>query len=210
MGGTAITDYELFSILMDNLTDCIYFKDVESRFVRINRVMAERFGLTHPEEAIGKSDFDYFSPEHARQAYLDEQQVITTGSPIVHKEVKEIWPDNREYWVSITKYPWKDTNGDIVGTFGISWDITERKQTEIALARSEQKLRTIFEAARDGIIVADINGNVIEANSAATQLVGQTIKDIIGANAVQFIHEKDRQKHCHENPAPTGRGKTET
>ena len=96
LGGTAIIDYELFSILMDNLTDCIYFKDSESRFIRINRFMAERFGLDHPNEAVGKSDFDFFSPEHARQAYQDEQQVISTGSPIVHKEVKEIWPGGKE------------------------------------------------------------------------------------------------------------------
>src|SRR3989304_7673205 len=64
----------LFGSLMDNITESIFYKDLNSRFIRINRACAEKFGLKNPEEAIGKTDFDFFSEEHAKQAYEDEHK----------------------------------------------------------------------------------------------------------------------------------------
>ena len=74
---------------MDNLPDVIYFKDRESHFTRINLAHANAFGLSHPDQAVGKSDFDFFTPEHAQEAYRDEQEIIRTGQPMVGKEEKE-------------------------------------------------------------------------------------------------------------------------
>ena len=88
---------------MDNLPDVIYFKDRESRFTRINLAHANAFGLSNPDEAIGKSDFDFFTAEHAQEAFRDEQEIIRTGQPMVGKEEKETWPDGRVTWVSTTK-----------------------------------------------------------------------------------------------------------
>ena len=84
---TALSPVDAFSdllhALMDNVPDAIYFKDAGSRFIRLNRALAIRFGLTDPAAAVGKTDFDFFSEEHARQAWRDEQEVIRTGQPIV-------------------------------------------------------------------------------------------------------------------------------
>jgi two-component system sensor histidine kinase/response regulator len=130
----------LMQALMDNLPDHIYFKDRESRFVRINRSLARWFGLSDPTQAMGKTDFDFFTEEHARQAYEDEQKIIKTGQPLMNIEEKETWPDRPDTWVLTTKMPLRDREGRIVGTFGISRDITERK-------RMEEELRAAKEAA---------------------------------------------------------------
>jgi PAS domain S-box-containing protein len=125
----AVSEHErhLLHTLMDHLPDDIYFKDLEGRFLRHNRAHARRLGLADTAQAIGKTDFDFFSREHAQQAYDDEQQVIRTGRPIT-KEEKETWPDVPETWVLTTKMPFRDESGCIVGTFGISRDITENKR----------------------------------------------------------------------------------
>ena len=127
-------DQFLLSSLMAAMTDRIYVKDLQARFIRINRAVADLFGLDGPDEALGKTDFDFFTAEHAEQALADEQQVIATGLPVVAKDEKETWPDGHETWVSTTKMPLRDAQGQIVGTFGISRDTTEQH-----LARQEQE-----------------------------------------------------------------------
>jgi PAS domain S-box-containing protein len=98
----------LLNTLMDNLPDNIYFKDAASRFVRINKDLTTYFCRSDPAQAIGKTDFDFFTEEHARAAYADEQEIIRTGQPVVGKEEKETWLDGRARWVSTTKMPFRD------------------------------------------------------------------------------------------------------
>jgi diguanylate cyclase (GGDEF)-like protein/PAS domain S-box-containing protein len=125
----------LLETLMDHVPDSIYFKDLQSRFTRINRYAAARFGVASPALAIGRTDFDFFSDEHAAKALRDEQEIIRTGQPLVNGEEREIRADGDVRWISTTKLPLRDRAGNIVGTFGISRDITARKQTEEQLQR---------------------------------------------------------------------------
>lgn len=120
----------LVKALMDNLTDHIYFKDRESRFLRVNKAQSVSLGLNDPASAVGKTDFDFFTDEHAKQAYEDEQNIIRTGEPL-NIEEKETHPYGTDTWVSTVKMPLNDKNGEIIGTFGISRDITGRKRSEM-------------------------------------------------------------------------------
>jgi len=131
-----VHERDLLHTLMDNVPDAIYFKDLDSRFTCVNIALARRFGLHDPDDAIGKKDSDFFASEHAADAARDEQEVIATGQPIIGKEEKETWSDGRETWVSTTKMPLRDKDGNIVGTFGISRDITRRKQAEKDLEKA--------------------------------------------------------------------------
>ncbi|MEO8900282.1 MAG: EAL domain-containing protein [Polyangiaceae bacterium] len=125
----------LLQTLMDTIPDQIYFKDRSSRFTRINAAEAQVFGLSAPSEAVGRSDYDYFSPEHAAHAFHDEQEIVRTGVPLVNVEERETKPDGSVRWVSTTKMPLRNTEGRIIGTFGVSRDITQRKEFEEQLER---------------------------------------------------------------------------
>jgi diguanylate cyclase (GGDEF)-like protein/PAS domain S-box-containing protein len=137
-----LTEPYLLNILLENVPDTIYFKDIESRFIKISRSQAELLGLSDPVDAIGKTDFDFFTEENARLAYEDEQKIIRTGQTLTQEE-RKTWPNRPDRWVLTTKIPLRDQQGEIIGTFGISRDITDRKQAEAALqkARDELELR---------------------------------------------------------------------
>jgi PAS domain S-box-containing protein len=128
----------LLTTLMNTIPDSIYFKDLEGRFLQVNRAMAERSGLRDPAEAVGKTDFDLFTEEHASEAWADERAVIETERPVVGKEEKETWASGQVSWVSTTKMPLRDQDGRIVGTFGISRDITVRKFAEAVLKEAKE------------------------------------------------------------------------
>jgi PAS domain S-box-containing protein len=128
----------LLQMMLDHMPDHIYFKDSQSRFIRNSRSQARALGLSDPADAIGKSDFDFFP--HAQLSYEAEQEIIRSGKPMVDVEEQVVWPDGRETWVSTTKMPLLDQAGQIIGTFGISRDITERKQAEVALQKAKLEL----------------------------------------------------------------------
>ena len=120
-------DIFLLEMVMDDFPETIYFKDRQSRFTRINRYAAAHYGIVNPTLAVGRTDFDFFTDEHACQALREEQEIIRTGRPLVSVEERETLPDGKLRWVSTTKLPLHDREGDIVGTFGLSRDIGERK-----------------------------------------------------------------------------------
>ena len=126
------TDRDFLNAFLEHIPDHVYFKDRHSRFLRVNRALANSFGLSDPGEATAKTDSDMFTPEHAGRALEDEQKIIETGRGITGMEEKETWPDGHESWVLTTKVPLKDRRGRILGTMGISRDITDRKAGGVA------------------------------------------------------------------------------
>jgi PAS domain S-box-containing protein len=134
---------------MENLPDSIYFKDTDSRFLRASHGLAEKFGLRDPAEARGKTDFDFFTEEHARQAREDEERLMQSGQVLLNKEEKETWPDGSTTWVSTTKLPLHDRAGKLIGTFGISRDITDQKRAEEAMRAARDAAEAASRAKSD-------------------------------------------------------------
>jgi PAS domain S-box-containing protein len=132
----------LMNALMNNIPIQIYFKDCKSRFIMVDKGSAKSFGLSDPEQAVGKTDFDFFTYEHAQQAYEDEQEIIRTGQPI-SKEEKETWIDRPDTWVSTSKMPLYNNDQKIIGTFGISVNITESKQAEEEIKKTNKELEKL-------------------------------------------------------------------
>lgn len=133
-----VQEQYLNEMLIENLPDHIYFKDLQSRFIRNNRSHARAFGIDDPKQMTGKSDFDFFVKEFAQKAYEDEQQIIRTGISI-SKEEQAIQQDQSKRWYLATKMPLRDKESRIVGTFGISRDITALKELNEALLLAKEK-----------------------------------------------------------------------
>lgn len=140
--------------LMEHMSDAIYFKDLQSRFILINRACAEKHRWSSLDVIVGKTDFDVFSREHAEQAFADEQRIIATGEPLCGIEEKETFSDGSMAWVSTTKMPLKDREGRIIGTFGISRDITEHKEAELRALRYAEEIRLIKEEMEEDVHMA--------------------------------------------------------
>ncbi|HYP18188.1 MAG TPA: PAS domain-containing protein, partial [Opitutus sp.] len=130
----------LVMAFLENVPDHVYFKDRESRFIAASASHAKSFGCASVADMIGKTDFDFFGEAHARSAFNDEQRIIRTGEPLVGLLEKETWPDGRVTWVLTNKLPLRNEHGEIVGTFGISKDVTKTKETELALERAQREL----------------------------------------------------------------------
>ena len=130
----------LLTAIMDNVPDFIYFKDLEGRFIQVNRAFASIFGSCEPEQMVGKTDFDYLQPDAAKESFEDEQRIVKTGKAVIGKEEHEFWLNGNEWWVLTTKMPLRDHTGQIVGTFGVTRDITPRKRAEAALQKAHSGL----------------------------------------------------------------------
>lgn len=184
---------DLLHTLMEHAPDHIYFKDTESRFIRINRSLADRFGLKNPSEAVLKTDFDFFTREHAQQAYQDEQDVIKSGEPIEGIQEKETWPNEQDTWVSTTKVPIRDREGRIKGTCGISRDITEYYRVQQAVRDSEANWRSLVESAPDIISTIDLDSHLTFVNRVPANL-GLSTQDIVGKSVFDFLTEEDHER----------------
>ena len=128
----------LLQTLLNNLPDFIYFKDRESRFLRLSRAHAERLGLAEADDAVGTTDSDYFSEDYAKAAREDELRLMRTGQDVLGHQEHAVWPDGSETWVATSKLPLRDESGQVVGTFGISRDISELKATAEQLRHAKE------------------------------------------------------------------------
>lgn len=131
---------EFLACLLDTIPDRIYFKDREGRFLQVSRAEAEYLAADTPEEVLGRTDFDYFTKELAQAAYEDEQRIMRTGEPIMGQVEKKLLLDGRTGWALVAKIPLRDTTGEIIGTCGISKDITSLKVSEEALQQANEDL----------------------------------------------------------------------
>ncbi len=122
--------------LIDNLPDYIYIKDLDSRFVLNNTAHAHLLGFDDPEALIGKTDVDIFPKEMAEQYFEDEQRVIQTGQALINREEETVDKGGKRQWVSTTKVPLRDVDGNIIGLVGMSRDITARKMAEEELVEA--------------------------------------------------------------------------
>jgi two-component system, sensor histidine kinase and response regulator len=131
---------QLLDAFLEHIPEAVYFKDIESRFVRASLMTAKHSGFVDASQLLGKTDSDLFASEHATVALADEKEIIRTGLPLLGKEEEESWEDGRRAWALTNKVPLRDRRGHIIGTMGISHDITERKLAEQELARKAEEL----------------------------------------------------------------------
>jgi PAS domain S-box-containing protein len=165
----------LLETLLANSPDYIYFKDSQSRFVRGSVSLAQMFRLTDTKELVGRTDFDFFLPEHAQAAFDDEQKIMQTGAPLIGKPERETHSDGRTTWSLTTKLPWRDKDGNIIGTFGISKDVTEIKKTEQQLAQEKGFFRALVENLPDAIYFKDRESRFVRLSQSKVERARQAL-----------------------------------
>jgi two-component system sensor histidine kinase/response regulator len=136
----------LLTSLMRNIPDNIFFKDCDGHYLRINRAMADRFGLESSADAVGKTARDFFDKDYAGQIKRDEQQIIKTGKPVVGEEERVDWPNGSQTWVSVIQMPIREEDGTIAGLFGLSHDISDQKLAQQAMQEARDAAETASEA----------------------------------------------------------------
>jgi PAS domain S-box-containing protein len=199
---------DLLHTLLENLPDRIYFKDLKSRFIRISRGVTDQFKIKHPREAMGKTDLDFFTAEHAHAALRDEEQVMQTGQPILGKIEKETLPDGCVTWALTSKMPLKDKQGRIVGNFGISRDITTLKKIEEELAAERNLLRSLIDNLPDFIYVKDAQGRFIVDNIAHRHFLGaNSEEEVVGKTMAHFFSRDLAMQFSYDDQAIIHLGK---
>ena len=191
-------EQNLLQVLMDNIPDFIYFKDCESRFVRINPALAELLGIDSPELAPGHTDFDYFSAEHAAAAYADERNIVGSGEPLVSK-IELVSRPGLSRWVTSTKVPVKNSTGEVDLIVGVSRDVTAWKEAVDALEESEASFRLLFDSIPHAIWVYDSRTlGLVAFNHVAVEHYGYTASELRRLHLFDLhpTDEADRARHA--------------
>lgn len=140
--------------LIDHIPVQVYFKDLHSRFTMANKGMAEWMGLTEGSDLIGKHDKDFFDEEHWKPAVEDERRIMESGDPVTEQLEMETWHEGEDTWVLTSKFPWRDRQGRIKGTFGVSSDVTKLVVAEREASDLAGQLRAKNEAYEEEVNLA--------------------------------------------------------
>ena len=171
------TDQDFLNALLNNLPDWIYFKDKSGRYLRASKSLATHVGKDDPRDLIGHTHFDFSTVERAAAIHADEQTILETQQPILDHEEKETLPDGRVVWVSTTKLPLHNLEGDPIGTFGVSRDITARKHTEQEGRALELQLQLSHKLESIGMLAAGVAHEI----NTPTQFITDNTRFLQGA-----------------------------
>jgi len=167
----------------------VFYKDKEGRFIRVNKTFAEALNRSE-KDFLGKTVFDLYSPVIAQGMAEDDRGVLESGRAKVNI-IEQYESSGGPRWVRTDKYPIFDENGVPVGLIGFAQDITERKQAEEALRESEEKYRTLFDNASEGIFVVQ-GGKLVFCNPMTTRMIGYSSEELRARPFTEFIHPDDR------------------
>jgi PAS domain S-box-containing protein len=190
LGEEVLFKSDLLTSLLDNIPQNIYFKDKKSRFVAVSKSLADWSNVENVDDLLGKTDFDFYKADEANIRYEEEKRIMKTGKPMINKEEKYTTPDGGEGWVSTTKIPRYDKKGNIIGTLGISRDITEIKKAEREIAR----LNDLIEQSSDAVLRMDTEMRINYTNKATKELFGYPFSELKKKTLEFLIAEPDSEE----------------
>jgi sigma-B regulation protein RsbU (phosphoserine phosphatase) len=182
---------ELFDFLLEKIPDQVYFKDRQGRFLRASRAVAEYMDVADPKDLLGKTDFEFWSEQTAKEAAADEKRIMETKEPMIGKVEKLVYPDGRVTWDYTTKMPLLDSSGNVIGICGINKDFTAMKEMQDALAEERNRLKVLTAEleAKNAVLQADLQ-LAREVQEALLPRDYPTFPGfgVSGQNALSFAH----------------------
>lgn len=192
------SDEQLLQVLMDAIPDTIYFKDSESKFIRVNKAQAQLIGLEHTDEAVGKTDFDFFDDKSARNAFATEQEILFQGT--TRNKLEYLGTKNGMFrWMNSIKVPIRDIKGNNVGTVGISRDVSDLITIKDELTSERDLLQLLIDHIPSPIFFKDINSVFTRANIALANHLGVSgVAQIIGKTDYDFYDKEEADEFFQE------------
>jgi len=181
-----------FKLIIDSSPIIIFYKDIEGKFIRVNRTFAD--ALKMPEEdVVGKTVFDLYSARIAQDMTNDDREVLTSGRPKLNI-VEQYESASGIRWVQTDKIPICDKNGIPVGLIGFTLDITERKWAEL-------EYKAVLHTSMDGFYIVDTEGHILDVNDSYCNLIGysrdellnMSLRDIEAAETEEMVTERIRR-----------------
>jgi PAS domain S-box-containing protein len=168
----------MLCVIIDTLPERVWWKDLESRFLGCNIHVARDAGLEHPDQLIGKTDFDMCWAVHAEAFQANDREVMESGQPRLHDPELQVMEDGSTRWIEVSMIPLKDTKGKVFGVLGTYADVTDRKRAEESLIR----LSTAIEQSPEAIVITDNKGDIQYINPAFENNTGYTADEALGEN----------------------------
>ncbi|MBN1860752.1 MAG: PAS domain S-box protein [Candidatus Thermoplasmatota archaeon] len=178
---------QMLRLIMDTIPARIFWKDCASRYLGCNKAFAKDAGFHSVDEIRGKNDYDMGWAEQADLYRADDQLVIQSGHPKLNYEEPQTTPDGRKIWLRTSKVPLLDINNTIIGVLGTYDDITEKKQSEDILRRSEEKYRLVTENASDAIWTMDMNFRFTYISPSNEKILGYSTEDALNLSLEQLL-----------------------
>ena len=186
------SERNLLRTVMDHLPNEVFIKDLQHRFVLVNRALQQRWAF----DLIGKSDHD-LAPRHANQFLEEERSILEHGQPMLNKEYTFVTSSGESYWFLSTKIPLKDLEGQISGLLGINVNITDLKKTQAALTDERNLLRAVTDNIPDRIYVKDREGRFVMVNrSVRERWAAQGVDDIIGKTDFDLFEPDEAETYA--------------
>ena len=204
-------DRALVSAFLENIPDYVFFKDLRSRYMAVSKSVVRNFSGATTRQIIGQTDSDFFSGGHAQATYEDEHYILRTGESILNKVEREIWTDGRITWALTSRMPLRNENGVIIGTFGISRDITKTRELELALEKANREL---VDASRVAGMAEVANGvlhnvgNVLNSLNVSASVIATGLRRSKAASLVklaQLLRAQDKNLGTFLTTDPKGK-----
>ncbi len=183
-----------FVSFLENTSDFIYFKDKDSHFRFCSQTLANITGHTSWRDMVGKHDLEVFPKDTAQIYYEEELPIFREGIPLLNKVDPYYDAAGNPGWVSTSKWPLFDAEGNVIGLFGISRDITESKQAIDALRESESRFRTLANSAPVLIWMSGLDKLCNWFNKVWLEFTGHSMEQELDNGWTKGVHPEDLQR----------------
>jgi len=184
---------EKYRTILEDMRECYFEMDLAGNYTFFNDAQCRTLGYSR-EELMGMNYRVYVPPEKWGHAFEIYNRIYRTGEPAEMFDVTQIRKDGKQIFVESSAYPIRNEMGETVGFRGVTRDVTERKQMEEALRRSEERYRTVMEEMEEGYYETDLNGNYTFFNDVICKKLGYSREEMMGMNFQAHTEPEDAQK----------------